>query len=71
MLSPLLFVMYINELVSFFKEEGVRGIYLGSEVDELLLLLFADDLTLCDDTIVGLQRKLNLLETFCKKWDLE
>jgi hypothetical protein len=70
MLSPWLFTMYINELVSFFKEEGVRGIYLGNDIDELLLLLFADDLTLCDDTVVGLQRKLNLLETFCKKWDL-
>jgi hypothetical protein len=43
---------------------------MGEEFDELPLLMFADDLTLCDDTVIGLQRKLCVLETFCVKWDL-
>ena len=37
---------------------------------EILLLMFADDLALNSDTVVGLQRLLNLLYSFCQVKDL-
>ena len=33
-------------------------------------LLFADDLVLFSDTVIGLQRKLNKLAEYCEKWGL-
>ncbi|CAG2191261.1 unnamed protein product [Mytilus edulis] len=35
-----------------------------------MLLLFADDLALVDDTTVDLQRRLNNLEKYCEKWNM-
>ena len=37
---------------------------------EILLLMFADDLALISDTVIGLQRLLNLLYSFCQVKDL-
>ena len=33
---------------------------------EVLLFMFADDLALISDSVIGLQRLLNLLYSFCK-----
>lgn len=35
------------------------------------MLLFADDLTLMNDSVLGLQKKLNFLKCYCDKWNLE
>lgn len=37
---------------------------------EILLLMFADDLVLISDWVIGLQSLLNLLHSFCKAKDL-
>ena len=37
---------------------------------EILLLMFADDLALISDTVIGLQHLPNLLYSFCKVKDL-
>ena len=36
----------------------------------ILLLLYADDLTIMSTTLAGLQRQLNALQLFCKQWQL-
>ena len=38
---------------------------------EIFLLMYADDTALVGDTVLELQRKINILEIFCKKWDME
>jgi hypothetical protein len=43
----------------------IRGIQLFPDIVELFLLMFADDIALISDTIVGLQKQLNLLQQFC------
>ena len=59
MLSPILFIFFINELVDEMHSCGLRGIFVKDGLRDILLLLFADDVTLLDDSVIGLQRKLD------------
>ena len=59
--SPVLFLMFINELVCIFENSGIRSFRLYPELTEILLLMLADDLALVSDTVRGLQKLLNLL----------
>ena len=61
----MLFSFFINEIIDVMNNSGIRGIQLFPDVTELLLLLFADDVALLSDTVVGLQRQLNILNEFC------
>lgn len=71
MLSPVLFLFFINELVEEMSKCGLRGIFVRDEMNDIMLLLFADDVTLLDDTVIGLQKKLDMLKCYCDKWNLE
>ena len=51
-------------------ENRKRGVQLFQELVEILILMITDDLTLISDTVIGLQRLLNLLFSFCKVKDL-
>ena len=51
-ISPTLFNLYVNELHNFFKEKGVFQIPLSEQ--KLSLLLYADNLVLFSDSVVGL-----------------
>ena len=55
LLSPILFSIFIEKLVNKMWESGIRGLQLFPEIIEILLLLFADDVILLSDTIIGLQ----------------
>ena len=59
--SPVLFSMFINELTKDSVEGGKHGIQLSPELMELLILLFADDIVLCVNSVTGLQTQLNVL----------
>jgi hypothetical protein len=63
--SPKLFTFFINELITYQKNKGTRGIQLKPCDIEIFSLMFADDVALLADTVVGLQRQLNLLYDFC------
>ena len=69
-LSPILFILFINELSRIFELKGIRGIQLYPDSVEITHLMFADDVAFVSDTIVGLQRQLNILETFCRTYSL-
>lgn len=55
LVSPILFLLFIGELVKYIDESGVRGIQLFLDLTEILSLLFADDLALTADTVIGLK----------------
>ena len=57
--------MFINEFATIVENSENRGIQLFPDLTEILLLMFADDLALISDAIVGLQRLFNMLYEFC------
>ncbi|WAR00846.1 hypothetical protein MAR_025218, partial [Mya arenaria] len=62
--SPILFVFFVNEFVKQIENSELKGIQLFPDWREILCLLFADDLALMANTVVGLQRILNKLSDF-------
>lgn len=52
------------------ENSDIRGVQLFPDLTEIFLLIFADDLALISDTIVGLQRLLDLLYMFCVERNL-
>ena len=65
---PTLFSLYINDLIDHF----------GSECEPLELkkkpiscLLYADDIILLSESAKGLQKSLDILKTYCDKWNLK
>ena len=56
MLSPRLFIIFINELEKMLKKSKFRGISLGNAI-EVFLLMSADDIVLLGDTVLELQKK--------------
>ena len=69
MLSPVLFSIFINKLSDKMSERGIKGLQFFPEITEILLNLFADDVILLSDTVVGLQRQLSILDYFCDDYD--
>ena len=67
-LSPLLFSLYINSLVSELKHRdcGVRcgGMLVSS-------LLFADDTVLLAESAEDMKRSLQCLQSWCEEWSVE
>lgn len=68
-LSAILFILFVNDLEKFMLESECRTIFLDTL--PFLLMFLADDLSLFDTEIRGLQRKLNLLAMYCDRYQLE
>ena len=43
--------LYIDELVDMLRNSGCPGVFINEEVPSLHILMFADDVTLLNDTI--------------------
>ena len=69
--SPILFSIFKNEFANEVERSGLSGVQLFPDLVVILLPMFADDLALISDSVLGLQRLLNLLYSFCKTKDLE
>ena len=67
-LSPLLFNIYLNDLVEYLGVNSMTSMTLN-EV-KINSFLYADDLALVATSPENLQVKLNLLHEYCKKWKL-
>ena len=62
--------MFINDLAADVIKNGRHGIQLLPDMIKLVILLFADDIVLLSDTIVGLQNQLDILAQNAMKLDL-
>ena len=71
MMSPILFIFYLNELIQHVDDNNCQGIYLNEHNPNVNLLLYADDLVIVGDHIGRVQRILDALSTFCIKWGLK
>ena len=55
----MMFSLLIYEVADFVLEHGKRGIQLAPGLEEIVLLLFADDIVLVSSTPAGLQNQIN------------
>ncbi len=69
-LSPLLFSIFINELAVEIEQNSGPGIQLHPDIMQLFLVLFADDVILLSDSIIGLQRRIDALARFSVEYGL-
>ncbi len=60
----------INELVHEMYKACNYGIIVNQGIDDLMLLLFADDVVLFSFCTVGLERQLDVLYEYYSKWGL-
>ena len=67
-LSPLLFSLYLNDIEEQFSHSNFDG--LEVDIVKIFMLLYADDIVVFAKTSDELQRGLDLLADYCKRWKL-
>ena len=78
-LSPFLFSIFLNDLESYFSQ--LDGVPLETIKDKLenelhifykiFLILYADDTVILAETSDGLQRRLDIFQSYCNIWKLQ
>ena len=68
--STILFTLYINELLTFLRNKNHRGIFVTEDIEDVICILFADDIANCADTAINLQLQLNSISEFCSQTGL-
>ena len=71
MCSPVLFSLFINELALDSINNGRHGVSLSSDFVQLVILLFAADMILLSETVIGLQTQLNSLFSAASRLQLK
>ena len=69
--SPILFSLFINELALDIINNGRHVVSLSSDFVQLVILLFADDMILLFETVIGLQTQLNSLFSAASRLQLK
>ena len=64
--SPIIFSLFINDLISYLRTECDWGIFVTDQIEDIIGLLFADDVASFSDTIVRLQHQINCIHRFCE-----
>ena len=64
-LSPILFSLFINDIVQELRNNCPHGIFVSQNKPEIFVLLYADDIANCADTVRNLQIQFNIVELFC------
>ena len=67
-MSPILFSLYINDFEMHFIRENCPSVEI--QLINIFLLMYADDTVLIAETADGLQKMLDALLTYTKKWNL-
>ncbi|CAG5082984.1 Similar to X-element\ORF2: Probable RNA-directed DNA polymerase from transposon X-element (Drosophila melanogaster), partial [Cotesia congregata] len=70
LLSPLLFLIFTADLESFLRDNNCEGTNIDG-VTDILLLLYVDDLVILAASAVDLQKKIDLLDLYCSKNQLQ
>ncbi len=67
LLSPVLFYLFINDLVDEIKQ-SVKGVNIGDEW--IVVLLYADDICILAENEADLQKALNIVHDRCTRWNM-
>ena len=62
-----------NDLVAYLRTEcnNNNGIFVTNDIESLLALMFADDVSCFSDTVIRLQKMIDLIGQFCKSVGME
>ena len=63
--SPLFFSLFINDIVSYLRQECGHGIFVSQDTDEIIVLMYADDISNFADTVARLQKQIDTIFKFC------
>lgn len=69
-LSPYLFSLFINDLGKYFRKRGHKGVNMDDK-NEIIELMFADDLVLLSDTEIETKKLLQTLESYANQKGLK
>ena len=69
--SPIIFSFFIYDLLSYLRSECKNGLFISNEIEDVLALMFADDVSSFANSVVRLQKQINLIEKFCKSRDCQ
>ena len=69
-ISPILFNLYINDLLNDLNEYSFDSVHLSAKL-QITWLAYADDIILISKSALGLQNLLNCLHKFCEKWKVK
>ena len=69
--SPVLFNLFINDLVSELEKDRVGVSIPGMKNTNIGALLFADDLVMIADSEEKLRTMVGRLEEWCQKWEMK
>ena len=67
-LSPTLFNIFLNDFPSILEKGACHPASLNNM--NINVLMYADDMLILSKSRAGLQRSLNILDVYCKKWKL-
>ena len=54
--SPIIFALFINDLISYLRSESGRGVFVTDEIEDIFALVFTNDFASVSNTIIRLQR---------------
>ena len=69
--SSIIFNLFINQLCIALRKDCKNGIYINENIPDIIGLMFADDIANCSDTVVNLQKQLNIIQEFCLDTGME
>ena len=52
--SPIIFSLFINDLISYLRAESERGIFIANDIEDVIALMFADDVACFSDKFTEL-----------------
>ncbi|KAL1446640.1 hypothetical protein WDU94_005445 [Cyamophila willieti] len=65
-ISPVAFIIFINDLEEYFRQKGAEGVSINNTTD-ILLLLYCDDVVILSSSRSDMQRKLNILSSYSEQ----
>ena len=64
-LSPQMFIIFINQLIKTLQIHGGQGVYACPAFENIFALMFADDVSSIAYSAIQLQKVINALDIFC------
>uniref|UniRef100_A0A0K8SIW0 Reverse transcriptase domain-containing protein n=1 Tax=Lygus hesperus TaxID=30085 RepID=A0A0K8SIW0_LYGHE len=64
-ISPQLFIIFLADMETYMRSRGCHGIPIAGR--ELMVLFFADDISILADSVPDAQMKMRILEDYCRE----